>query len=523
MTFPGRLKNLTAFAALLMLIPSCEEEIATLGRGVGDENTFFETGTAFFDVSAFNKEITAVNTNQLPLYQLGTFEDPVYGARNAGIVSEVTLIGENPVFGNLTQEEEENENFDENETIKEVLLYLPFQSSPSSDGESFELDSIFGNRDQQFTLTVSKSSFFSDKDPESSFTEAPEFYSNHDFSGTLEGIIGQQTESSVSAQEIILFEDDDPNTPEDESTQERAQLPPGILVSLDNAIFQTILDKEGQPELENEDSFNDFFQSIHIEVTATEALMFLLDLTQASITFTYTHQDQDTGEEAEEEFILGLLVNIGDVQSNAINTFEDTSFSGEIAMALDNDENAERIFVKGGSILTEIRLFDTADDGAADIEAIRADNLFINEAFLVFHVDTDAFNGAEAVEPPALYLYNADTGEPIFDADDISALSDYDGLLQDDEEGSRYRIRITDHINGIIRGDAENISLALTQTFNTAITEVRETVGNEGAPPFISMPEMAVISPLGTVLFGSDDTVDETQRLQLEIRFTKGD
>lgn len=532
MTFLRILKSSIVAGTFLLIALSCEEEIQTLGKNVTGELPFTTT-KAVFDVFAFNKKIVAVHTNQLPLYQLGTFNDPVYGTRNASIVSEVTLLTEEPVFGDTSQEEEDTANADENETVKEVFLYIPYQlsSSQDSDEESFDLDSIFGNTNQSFTITISKSSFFSNLNPESSFAEAPEFYSNHDFSGTI-GEVLFEGKRNISNEEIVVFKEDDPETEEDESTEIKTQFNPGIRVPLDNDFFQTLLNKEGQSELSSQDNFNDFFKSIHIAVTPDEEeLMFLLDLTQAHILITYEYQDS-SGEIAEKDFALTLLLvnSSGELVGNAINTFEDETLPNTIANALDDGKNADRIYVKGGATLTEIRLFEEAENGgAAIIDQIKANNWIINEASLVFHVDRGTL-GNEAVEPPRLYLYNAETDEPLYDTatensestDPLGLFLTYDGLLQKENDlGTQYRIRITDYINNIILKDSTNAKLALTLTSHINITTVQEAVGEGGEA--INIPVMATINPLGTVLFGSNDTVDEDKKLKLEIQYTEID
>lgn len=151
MKFSRVLKVSTLVGALFLIITSCEEELGTIGEGVvGGEP--FTTGKQSFDVFAFNKGIETVQTNQLPLYQLGTFNDPFYGRRNASIVSQVTLPNGgqgNPTFGDSSQETEDNADNDdldstipENETVTEVYLYLPFQLPPTTlrdtDGDGVE-------------------------------------------------------------------------------------------------------------------------------------------------------------------------------------------------------------------------------------------------------------------------------------------------------------------------------------------------------------------------------------------------
>ena len=54
---------------LLLLLASCEEELDTIGEGVVAGEPF-STGKVEYDVFTYNKGITAVQTNRLPLYQL---------------------------------------------------------------------------------------------------------------------------------------------------------------------------------------------------------------------------------------------------------------------------------------------------------------------------------------------------------------------------------------------------------------------------------------------------------------------
>ncbi|MGW9684287.1 DUF4270 domain-containing protein [Flagellimonas sp. 2504JD1-5] len=484
MKFSRILKVSTLLGALFLIITSCEEELGTIGEGVvGGEP--FTTGKQSFDVFAFNKGIATVQTNQLPLYQLGTFNDPFYGRRNASIVSQLTLPNGgqgDPRFGDSTQDVEDAADSDdldatipENETVKEVFLYIPFQLPPATlrdndgdgvqnsldddpndpnsdwdgDGVSdnderiigsnpfdanedgtgddfvantfpnrFDLDSIFGNRQGEFDLRVARSTFFlRDLDPSANFEEAQEYFSNHDFTA-FEGEILFEGPVTVGDEEMLFFNEDDPDTDDvDESTTVRTRLNPGIRVPLNNDFFQAnILDKEGKSELLSQSNFRDFLRGIRISGQSDmEELMFLLDLTQANITITYNFQDynatDDVIETAERDFVLNLLVN----NNGIISGNAVNTFLDEplpIANELDNGENASRIYVKGAGTLAEIRLFEETENGGADIiNQIRSNNWIINEANLVFYVDESAGVGEE---PLRLYLYNGETNQLIF-------------------------------------------------------------------------------------------------------------
>lgn len=127
-----------------------------------------------------------------------------------------------------------------------------------------------------------------------------------------------------------------------------------------------------------------------------EELMFLLDLTQANITLSYTYDDFDPETEqtvtSERDYVINLLsgTQAGGINGNAVNVFEDEMLPPDVAGALDSDENASRIYVKGGATLAEIRLFDELENGgSAIINEIKQNNWVINEANLVFYVDRE--------------------------------------------------------------------------------------------------------------------------------------
>jgi len=146
--------NFLGLFLILVFLVSCEQDLTTVGSGVvGNEP--FTTGTEVYDVFAFNKNIEAVQTNKLDIYQIGTYNDPVYGKTEASVTSQVYLSTANPSFGSFSQAKENLEGtadesittIQENETVKEVYLYIPYLTSSGSldsDGDGvvdeFDLD-----------------------------------------------------------------------------------------------------------------------------------------------------------------------------------------------------------------------------------------------------------------------------------------------------------------------------------------------------------------------------------------------
>ena len=610
---------------------SCEEELSTLGEGVVPEEPF-NTGQAEFDVFALNKRVVAVQTNKLPLYQVGVYNDRVFGRRQAIITTQLTFpnLQGNPTFGNFSQSREDTADSDdddntinENETVKEVFLYLPYQLvpatnrdrdgdgvqdelespedredpnsdqdgdgltdleertrgtnpfDPDTDGDgindaqdddtvvnpfpnTFALDSIFSGRfadfndkdqyiGERFTLRVEPSSFFlRDLDPNTNFEELQEYFSNTDITSFVEGPVLVDSTLTIDNKEIITFLEDDPDTEEDESLTVETRLNPGVRVRLDTAFFQeNILDKEGSFELLSQSNFNDFLRGLHISLTPeNEDLMILFNLADpnAGITIVYEYDDfvtDDTTdgaegsiEKVEGEFTLNFLQNLNNfTNGNAVNTFIDDPFSSNITSALDTEENAERIFLKGGSgIVAEIRLFGE-DGGEEVINQIRENDWIINEANLVFQVDQNELeNLGGTIEPPRLYLFNGETTAPLFNpATEISGFPsslgqflNYDGILQRDQDGNgtQYTIRITEYLNDIIVRDSTNARLTLTLTSDITIPATQEAEGDMGSR--VDLPVMNAINPLGTILFGPDPPDgSEDKKLKLELFFTE--
>lgn len=616
--------SFSALAGILSMVLfqlSCEEALDTIGEGViaGEP---FDTERVEFDVFAFNKKVTAVQTNKLPLYQLGTYNDPLFGRRQAQITSQLTFPGlrGNPGFGNFSQnsensaDDDDDENtINENETIKEVILYLPYQLvptansdrdadgvpdelesaedaedpnsdqdgdgltdneerikgtdpfNPDTDGDGigdaeddvtiinsfakkFALDSIYGSDDAlnlPFNFKVERSTFFlRDLDPSSNFQEAQEYYSTQQFSPNFVSDVLFDGEVTISNEEYLFFEEDDPDTEEtDESLLVKTRLNPGIRVALDPQFFQeNILDKEGQSELLSQSNFNDFIRGLHFSITPLNGdILILFDISQANVTLTYEFDDYITNdvegetvgaiEKVEREYTFNLLQNANNVTNgNAVNTFIDEPLPSQVNDNVDNGLNASRIYLKGGSgVYSEIQLFEE-NGGEQVINQIKSNNWIINEAKLVFNIDRDALDAlGGTIEPPRLYLFNAETGAPLYNVATERTLSqtplgqylNYGGIIEknSNNQGVNYTVRITEYINDIIVRDSTNAKLALVLTSNIGIEGVLSAqVGVDE----VNLPVMNTINPLGTVLYGSNvEQENEDKKLKLELFYTE--
>ncbi|MEZ2413488.1 DUF4270 family protein [Muriicola sp. E247] len=590
---------------LLIAVSSCEEDVTTIGRGVIDQNPF-TSDVAVYDVFAYNRNVMAVQTNQLPIYQIGVFNDPVFGRTTASITTQVSLQGGigNPIFGNYAQSTEDISDTDdvdatieENERILDVVLYIPYLRNdnadtdldgvideldadpedpdsdsdgdgltdneerllgtdplnPDTDGDGIaddedtstlanrfpvkrDLDSIYGNSDVPFNLKVERSTYFlRDLDPNTNFLESQEYYSSQEFAPSFVSDVLFDGEVLIDDEQTLVFAEDDPDTEDDESLEAPQVIEPGIRVSLDSDFFQAnILDKEGKPELISNSNFKDFFRGLHLSVTPiTDDIMLLLDLRSASITITYEY-DRIVDEEletAEREYTISLITGQANapISGNAVNTIISEPYPAEISDNLDTGNNASRIYLKGGpGTYAEIALFEE-NNGEAIVNDIKSRNWIINEANLVFYVDRETLDAVGGItEPLRLYMYNAETNNPVYDVTSEFSVEDsrfgiyldYDAFLQEEnDQGIKYKIRITDHVNNLILRDSVNATLGLAISPDIRISGANSAVVVGDSDK--DLPVAPTLSPLGTILYGSEANVPEDKKLKLEIFYTE--
>ncbi|MDA0950942.1 MAG: DUF4270 family protein, partial [Bacteroidetes bacterium] len=103
MNHPFRqLAFVSAFCILGIGLLSCEVEDFTLGESLVSGEPFTLTKKTYAIQSIKQLNIDRIQTNQMPLYQLGNYKDPLFGETRASLVSQVQLSLPNPVFGELS-------------------------------------------------------------------------------------------------------------------------------------------------------------------------------------------------------------------------------------------------------------------------------------------------------------------------------------------------------------------------------------------------------------------------------------
>ena len=588
-----------------LLIISCTKDYNEIGNDFLNDN-IIDTEIEYFDVIVNQKLISPFKSSSLPAYQLGEISDGLFGNRKSFFVTQLQPESFNPSFGIFSQEQETSDNSDditiieENETIKEVYLEIPFYNNTydtdgdgvidsldldpndinsDSDGDGisdiderrngtdplnidtdndgildsedtetinpniestvYDIDSLIGNINSNFKIKIQELDYFlADFDSDNNFETVKKYYSNDSFIELFAGDIIFDDDVEINTNEVVIYDVDNPDTEEvDESLDVIERLSPRLKIPLDEEFFQSkIIQNEGSSDLLNNQNFNKFFKGIIIKAyDFSEPLLLILDYGKASINIKYEYDkynkngtDDDTNDDTIDKEIDIFSLNL---LGNQINIFENDAVSNEINQnVLSSSENLQRVFLKGGEgLMAEIDLFKDVN-GNDIVDEIKANGWLINEANLTFYVDNQMLNQNNILyEPARLFLYNINSKLPIIDyfLDNSQGQKPnqnkviHSGLIQLDEDnnGVKYKIRISEHVKNIIRNDSINEKLGLvvsSDISNFLNTDLKNSDGLK------YIPVSSAVNPLGTVIYGPNpEESNSDKKIKLELYYTK--
>ncbi len=593
------LKGFTTTFLVLSVLYSCNKDYDTVGQNIIESNALTNSQLEA-PVFARNIGLSAFRSNGLPLLQLGTNVDPIYGNTSSRIIAQPTIVSGMSSFGAKTHAQEQLDSVrDEKETIKEVFLEIPFFTNrqdtdgdgvidifdadpkdqlsdsdgdglsdiaetragtnplnkdtdgdgvndnedtetvnPDPEAKKYDIDSLFGAREASFKIKVQELTYYlRSLDATNNLETNQIYYSNSNIEQGFLGDLLYDDTYTLNTNEWVFFKEDDPSTTDkDESKEVKERLTPRIRISLNKAFFQTkFLDKEGSSELSDTNTFKDYFRGVVISTSDfSEPLLMLLNFSGAVIKMTYeyekttdTKKTQDTSDDVFEtdektvSFNLGTGVNF--------NIFENEPHAAQVQTALANNNNASRLYLKGGvGVLAELELF-KATDGSSMLDEVKSKSMMINEANLVFYIDRETIdaNGYKN-EPARIFIYDIEnftpladyTLDPTNDNNTLLTKINHDGIIRlEDDKGAYYKIRITEHVKNIVRKDSTNKKLGLAVTSDIKLPYFLPLESNTTVS---KAPLGALINPLGTVLIGPNPEVEKNdKRLKLEIFYTE--
>ncbi|TRO64464.1 DUF4270 domain-containing protein [Christiangramia sabulilitoris] len=518
----NRLFRITAFTAVVFAFIGCDEEFTEVGGEIINNPSNVEVRE--IEVNAYSQKINSIQTNNLTNYMLGVHSHPVYGESAASVVTQVTLSREDPQFG-------------ENIQLDSVVMTIPYFSTiaenTGDDEILYELDSIYGN--ESFKLSVYETSYFlNDLDPEVGFEDRQKYYSDQ------QDIV----EQNIAGNPLFVEDEFKPSSLSYASYEidaiglnDTIVNTPALRIKLPTDYFkQKIIDKEGSEDLLNNSNFRNYLRSLLIkaEPNGTGGSQILLDFSGQNaapkISMYYT---KESGVEGETDRVRGSFdLNL---TGNRFNTFKG-ELSADVLQEVDaqtSETGAENLYLKAqeGSMAV-IELFPDAEE----LEAIRNEELLVNEADLTFYVNEDLLTAGD--EPRRLYLYDLTNNTFLADyaldigfnvANPDASLTTFSEGLAEDDNGKFYNIRITNHVSSIINEGAENVKLGLVIVPNINAVVVRGQQGSiagslmsatRNMPGLIDrIPAVNSLTPTGTILHGNMSG-DEDKRLKLRIYYT---
>ncbi|MFN3752965.1 DUF4270 domain-containing protein [Flavobacterium sp.] len=550
----------------VLLFASCDKDFNELGTDiVGDDHFLFERYTDA-SVKAYNQKLGPISSNNLPINPLGFYENPAFGTTQANFVTQVQLDSENPRFNNVDPEE-----YDLDPTvIDSIILNIPYYSRVTAVENvtvngvtevhtTYKLDSIYGPENSKFKLSVYQSNYFlRDLDPSQSLVERQLFYTDMD--------------AEIDNNKIPVLLNDAPLSGNNQDGHENTQFyfdkrehktsalntatppvlvdtrfAPSMRLHLNKTVFTNLLLNAPSGQLVSNAVFKNYFRGLYFKVeNGNPGQMAMMNFQGGKITVYYNEDKKKTVDGVvsyEREFKTLSMSMTGNTVSLLNNSNENVDY----LTAANSNQEASKLYVKGGQgSIAVIDVFgpDADNNGIADeIEAIKANGWLINEANLTFYIDRGVMSPNQLnkpVEPNRIFLYDLNNRKILIDytLDNSSNTvnpklnkSVHGGIIERENvtggRGTKYKIRITNHVRNLIKNDSTNVRLGLSVT---------ETINNVGFSKLrtantntLYAPNMSVLSPVGTVLYGtnipfnSDPNSDYAKRLKLEIYYTKPD
>ena len=450
---------LGVFICLSMAILSCEEDFTNINSNVLT-NTKFNTNSINVDIIAENSPLERVQsdniTRQVNQYLLGVYASPDYEKLEASIVSQLSISNDLQVIDDANIYGADTTVVTKIDT---VFLKLPYQIRLNSESTGYDLDSVIGSSENSFTLNVYRSNTYMSLYDQLVPSKFNRFYSDDVFEKIGEPLNDELNFNfKPSATDTILYikrrlHDDSIATTDSLEifTSATSTIPvPFARIPLNEDTFKALfLDKYETGEFDSQVAFNDYFRGIIIEATGTESSLVSFNFNNTiaalrpSIEIYYTNTVLKSG--------TTILDTITKSNSFPLAGFRVNTYTMDSKVYPNNDQ----IIVQGtAGSEANITLFDQNK-----ISELRARNLLVNDASLMFYINQDADTN---YVPDRLYLYKNNTVinagfSQVKDAFSEASFGGISGQLERDAAGKveKYTFKVTDYVSEILSGETD--------------------------------------------------------------------
>lgn len=562
------------FLLFLLTFIACDKDFSVVESDVlGEGNLTFKTDTLSFQIAAYNKKLEALQINALSSSLLGVYNDPAYGQTTASIIAQVIPssfshdFGTNPVI----------------DSVIINIPYFNRVTGTDTDGNTTYTisDSLYGKPGEvkPFNLTIYQNNYFlRNFDPEANLGETQKYYSKAD------GSINTTDNFALNGTSTINFDNHkgasiytNSVTPSskpsititDKGTDDEVKTysAPAFRKSLDIAFWKTtIIDEATNPVLSNASDFMNYFRGLYFKAEAkdNDGSMVLLNLasTSANITIYYSKDSTVDGEKTQANYVLSFT-------GNKINTFIN-KYNADYKTAIENPNSSigdEKLYLKGNEgSMAVVDLFSgmvnyTNPDGVtSSVSALDAFKKTYRKILDNGDYATDdngnyilkrLINDAQLIifEDPSMATYPIDGNNNTYhkydriyayDIENNTQLVDYNydstagnttipyfstyfhlGLRNTNESTnvSKYKIHLTEHLNAILRSDATNTKIGLVLSSNVNLVNNAEVLNS--TDEVTAVPAVSILTPRGTILYGTNPSVPNNRKMKLKIYFTE--
>lgn len=497
------LKYVGLFSIVFFSLISCEKEIENIGVGIVD-NGKFSIGDFVAEVGTASENVERVPANGLPQYLLGVYSDNEFGTLKGSVVSQILT----PAIG-------DSYSYGENAAIDSVLIFIPYQTTQlddDTDGKPlFEIDSIIGDTDQEFVLSVYElETFLNTLDPTDPSKQMV-YYSDKVFEKSSTPFYSETFK--VNPNDTVAYIKrymPDGITVFDTDTIKETSASPSIKLPLSEDMIQEIfVDNASGSGFATSDDFIRYFRGFYIEATentTNESHLISLSMSTSRMVIYYSNdEDEDTDEDLDGDEITGeenvrvkhsYYFSFGSNKSNVLERDNTNT----------QESGPDRLYVQGaaGSIAT-IDLFE-----GQDLPELRENEYLITGATLTFFIDQEA---SSDIVPEQLFIYNYQDNEQILDmlTEGVNTVGAY---LEYDDDGNPYKyvFTITDYVSEVlISEDYEELVTLGIKVFNSSDlpTSTVDTVISDYS-----------WSPKGVVLYNQNEEFGD-KRVKLDIFYSQ--
>jgi len=372
-----------------------------------------------------------------------------------------------------------------------------------------------------------------DKDPASGFQEAQKYFTDQktDFENLKIG--NRLNDDANKAQNDEFFYNPaqrNLTTTDAAGKKTNVYSVPAMRLKLNNQFFTDKILKAPAGKLTTNEIFKEYFKGLYFKVEQSgvdPGSLALINFAKGTITIKYKEDTSTTdATRVEKSIVLNM-------SGNTVSLLDQSNTNVDYANATSNPNPVlgdDKLYLKGGEgSLAVIKLFGPdlyGEDGttggpngvADELDIIRKKGWLINEANLVFNIDTDNADFAKSYEPERVYLYDFTNNRVTLDYYSYSGKITRDATTK--KRGLYYKVNLTNHIRSLVKNaDSTNIKLGIVVSQDITVTDSYKL--RTPTASISQAPKASVMNPLGTVLHGGKSSVPENKRLKLEIYYTK--